>query len=185
MNCCYRKSLAILMIRIAYSSLFTYCPPMGKTSAKLGLSAKSSSTIRTKRELSQAIGEVSRLWREEKKQTKKTNNQKKTMRQVLMQLHRHPDGMPQGEQTHKQNREHPTLVRLLDQLESRKWIARVQAQEDKRRKYVVLTPKAAEQICIIEKLSQNLRDRMMDGLSPEEVRAGLDVLKHLRSNLLA
>jgi len=173
------------MIRIAYSSLFTYCPPMGKTSAKLGLSAKSSSPISPKRELSQAIGEVSRLWREEMNQALKPFGLNLSMRQVLMQLHRHPDGMPQGELARRLSIEHPTLVRLLDQLESRKWIARVQAQEDKRRKYVVLTPKAAEQICIIEKLSQNLRDRMMDGLSPEEVRAGLDVLKHLRSNLLA
>lgn len=158
---------------------------MGKTSAKLGLSAKSSSPISPKRELSQAIGEVSRLWREEMNQALKPFGLNLSMRQVLMQLHRHPDGMPQGELARRLSIEHPTLVRLLDQLESRKWIARVQAQEDKRRKYVVLTPKAAEQICIIEKLSQNLRDRMMDGLSPEEVRAGLDVLKHLRSNLLA
>src|SRR3569833_678944 len=135
MNCCYRKSLAILMIRIAYSSLFTYCPPKGKTSAKHGQTAKTSSPNSPKHKISQAIGEVSRLWREEMNQALKPFGLNLSMRQVLMQLHRHPAGMPPGELARRLSIEHPTLVRLLDQLESWKWIARVQAQEDKRRKY--------------------------------------------------
>src|SRR3954469_24629413 len=92
-----------------------------------------------KRELSQMIGEVSRAWRHEMNQRLKPFGLNLSMRQVLMQLHRHPGGLMQRDLACKLGIEGPTLVRLLDQLEKKQWIQRVTAQNDKRCKYSVLT----------------------------------------------
>jgi len=46
-----------------------------------------------------------------------------------------------------------------------------------------LTPKATEQLQVIEKLSQKLRDRMMRGLTETQIDAGLNVMRRIRDNL--
>src|SRR3954470_15612236 len=85
-----------------------------------------------KRELSQMIGEVSRAWRYEMNLRLKPFGLNLSMRQVLLQLHRHPAGLMQRELARKLGIENPTLVRLLDQLEQKEWIRRVAMPEDKR-----------------------------------------------------
>ena len=106
-------------------------------------------------------------------------------RQVLIQLQRHPDGLIQRELARKLGIESPTLVRLLDLLERKEWIQRVVSHVDKRQKYVVLTPKANEQLLIIEKLSRALRAEMMEGLSIAEIESSTLVMRRMKANLLA
>jgi MarR family transcriptional regulator, transcriptional regulator for hemolysin len=136
-----------------------------------------------KLELSQMIGEVSRAWRHEMNQRLKPFGLNVSMRQVLMQLHKNPEGLMQRDLARKLGIEGPTLVRLLDQLEKKQWIRRVTASDDKRCKYSMLTPKATEQIQIIEKLSHELRIKMMKGLSREKIEAGLHAMTQIRDNL--
>lgn len=81
--------------------------------------------------------------------------------------------------------ESPTLVRLLDILEEKEWIQRTTSASDKRRKYAVLTPKANEQLQIIEKLSKELRAEMMQGLSIAEIAGSTLVMRKMKNNLLA
>lgn len=130
------------------------------------------------------IGEISRAWRHEMNQRLKPFGLNLSMRQVLVQLHRNPDGLMQRDLAHKLGIEGPTLVRLLDLLEQKEWTQRISAPDDKRRKYVVLTPKAAEQIEIIEELSGQLRAEMMTGLSDADIEAGLGIMRRIRHNLL-
>ena len=134
-------------------------------------------------ELGRTIGDVSRAWRHEMNLRLKPFGLNLSMRQVLVQLHRHPDGLMQRDLARKLGIEGPTLVRLLDQLEEKKWIRRVVVANDKRRKYSVLTKKATTQIQIIETVSQELRNLMMDGLSAQEIGAGLKVMQRIRENL--
>jgi MarR family transcriptional regulator for hemolysin len=136
-----------------------------------------------KREFGQMIGQVSRAWRYEMNQQLKPFGLNVSTRQVLMQLHRNPDGLMQRDLAHLLGIEGPTLVRLLDQLEKKQWIWRITAPHDKRRKYSVLTPKATEQIHIIEKITKELRNRMMQGLSMEKIDAGLRAMQQIRDNL--
>ena len=137
-----------------------------------------------RQELGQTIGEVSRAWRHHMNQRLKPFGLNVSMRQVLIQLHRHPDGLMQRELAEKLGIEGPTLVRLLDRLEKREWIKRIVAGDDKRRKYAVLSTKASEQLEIIEKQSQALRSEMMKGLSATELENGLGIMSRLRDNLL-
>ncbi|WP_334187335.1 MarR family transcriptional regulator [Noviherbaspirillum sp.] len=136
------------------------------------------------RELGQTIGEISRTWRYEMNTRLKPYGLNQSMQQVLVQLHRHPDGLMQRDLARKLGIEGPTLVRLLDVLEQKELIARIPSPDDKRRKYSVLTTKAAEQIRIIEKISGELRSVMLEGLSSAEIDSGLQLVRRMRNNLL-
>ncbi|MDB5838699.1 MAG: transcriptional regulator, MarR family [Herminiimonas sp.] len=140
---------------------------------------------RAKIELGRTIGEVSRAWRFEMNRRLKPFGLNLSMRQVLVQLQRHPDGLIQRDLARRLGIEGPTLVRLLDKLEERAWIQRMPGVGDKRRKYAVLTPKATEQLQIIEQLTAELRVLMMSGISADELQAGLNVMAQIRNNLMA
>jgi MarR family transcriptional regulator for hemolysin len=137
------------------------------------------------RELGQTIGDVSRAWRYEMNLRLKPFGLNLSLRQVLVQLHRHPHGLVQKELARKLGIEEPTLARLLEQLEKKEWINRFAAVEDKRCKVSKLTSKAAKQIQIIEKLSRQLRKEIMLGLEEAEMQAGLHILNRIRDNLHA
>jgi len=135
------------------------------------------------RELSRAIGTVSHDWRQQMNRRLKPFGLNLSMRQVLLQLHRQPQGLMQRELAERLGIEGATLARLLDTLEQRRWIRRVQAADDKRRKYAVLTAGASAQIAIIESQSEELRSRMLAGLTPAEIEAGLTLMRRLLHNL--
>ena len=139
--------------------------------------------IEGQRKMGQTIGDVSRAWRYEMNLMLKPFGLSLSQRQVLMQLHRHPEGLMQTELALKLGIESPTLVRLLDLLEKKEWIRRVILPDDRRRKYCVLTSKAKEQIVIIDKISRHLRDRMMAGIPGAEINAALSVMDRIRDNL--
>ncbi|HZW21868.1 MarR family transcriptional regulator [Noviherbaspirillum sp.] len=136
------------------------------------------------RELGQMIGNVSRAWRYEINQRLKPFGLNQSMQQVLMQLHRNPEGLFQRELARRLGIEGPTLVRLLDQLEKQELIRRVASPDDKRMKYSLLTPKAARQVALIEDAMSELRSVMMQGLSSDEIEAGLEIMQRMHQNLL-
>jgi len=119
--------------------------------------------------LGRVIGEVSRAWRYEMNRALKPLGLNLSMRLVLLQLQRNPDGLMQADLARSLGIEGPTLVRLLDKLEQKGWIARIADADDRRRKYTVLTSEAAGQVRSIEQLSEALREKMMAGLSVEQL----------------
>ena len=147
-------------------------------------SKKSVALTERQRELGQTIGDITRAWRHEMNQRLKPFGLNQSMQQVLVQLHRHPDGLMQRDLARKLGIEGPTLVRLLDLLEQKEWIRRIASPDDKRRKYSVLTPKATEQIQIIEKITAELRALMLAGLTGADVDAALALMRKMRDNLL-
>ena len=135
--------------------------------------------------LGRVIGEASRAWRYEMNRALKPLGLNLSMRLVLLQLQRNPEGLMQADLARNLGIEGPTLVRLLDKLEQKGWIARVASAEDRRRKYTVLTPAAAGQVRIIEQLSDRLREKMMAGLDIEQLQQCAQVMTRIRNNLQA
>ena len=135
--------------------------------------------------LGRVIGEVSRAWRYEMNRALKPLGLNLSMRLVLVQLQRNPEGLMQLDLARSLGIEGPTLVRLLDKLEQKGWIARISDEEDRRRKYTVLTPEAAGQVRIIEQLSDDLREKMMAGLSIEQLDQCAQIMTRIRNNLQA
>ena len=135
--------------------------------------------------LGRMIGEVSRAWRYEMNRALKPLGLNLSMRLVLLQLQRNPDGLMQADLARSLGIEGPTLVRLLDKLEQKGWIARIADADDRRRKYTVLTSEAAGQVRTIEQLSEALREKMMAGLSVEQLDQCAQVMTRIRNNLQA
>ena len=133
--------------------------------------------------LGRVIGEVSRAWRYEMNRTLRPLGLNLSMRLVLLQLQRNPEGLMQTDLARSLGIEGPTLVRLLDKLEQKGWIARIASEDDRRRKYTVLTPAAAGQVRIIEQLSDTLREKMMGGLSIEQLAQCTQAMTRMRNNL--
>jgi MarR family transcriptional regulator for hemolysin len=135
--------------------------------------------------LARVIGEVARTWRHEMNRALRPLGLNLSMRQVLVQLQRNPGGLMQAELARSLGIEGPTLVRLLDRLEEKGWVARITSIDDKRRKYTVLTASAADQVRVIEQLSDTLRTRMMSGLTTEQLDQCAQVMTKIRNNLYA
>jgi MarR family transcriptional regulator for hemolysin len=135
--------------------------------------------------LGRVIGEVSRAWRYEMNRALRPLGLNLSMRLVLLQLQRNPEGLMQADLARSLGIEGPTLVRLLDKLEQKGWIARIASEDDRRRKYTVLTPDAAGQVRIIEQLSDTLREKMLAGLSIEQLAQCTQAMTRMRNNLQA
>ncbi|MDB5757686.1 MAG: transcriptional regulator, MarR family [Burkholderia sp.] len=135
--------------------------------------------------LGRMIGEVSRAWRYEMNRALKPLGLNLSMRLVLLQLQRNPGGLMQADLARSLGIEGPTLVRLLDKLEQKGWIARVADADDRRRKYTVLTSEAAGQVRMIEQLSDTLREKMLAGLSVEQLDLCAQAMMRMRNNLQA
>lgn len=133
--------------------------------------------------LGRVIGEVSRAWRYEMNRALKPLGLNLSMRLVLLQLQRNQEGLMQADLARSLGIEGPTLVRLLDKLEQKGWIARIVDAGDRRRKYTVLTPEAAGQVKVIEQLSDTLREKMMAGLSIEQLDQCAQIMTRIRNNL--
>ena len=133
--------------------------------------------------LARLIGEVSRAWRYQMNRALRPLGLNLSMRQVLVQLQRNPGGLMQAELARNLGIEGPTLVRLLDKLEEKGWIARIVSTDDRRRKYSVLTPKAAEQVRLLESLSEDLRSSMMAGLITQQLDQCSQAMTRIRDNL--
>lgn len=135
--------------------------------------------------LAQAIGEVAREWRFQMNQSLKPLGLNLSTRQVLLQLHRNPDGLAQHQLARKLGIEAPTLVPLLDRLEKRRWLARKPDPEDKRRKRVVLLAAGRRLVVKIETISVGLRQKMMRGMAVPDIAASAALLNQVRDNMLA
>lgn len=77
----------------------------------------------------------------------------------------------------------PSVSNMISRLESKELIERISEGEDRRKRYLVLTPKADR---LLNETYQSLRDfeaQMLEGFSPEELDAGVLFLQRILSNL--
>ena len=102
----------------------------------------------------------------------------------LMELAR-ADGPIQSDLAGLLDIEQPTLVRLLDGLERTGMIERRAVEGDRRARRVFLTENAREQAQDILDFLAELRAGILQGITPEELEAALDVLRRTSRNIAA
>ncbi|KQV81957.1 MarR family transcriptional regulator [Rhizobium sp. Root1220] len=95
----------------------------------------------------------------------------------LIALLRHGDRIPQGVLAERVGVEGPTLVRVLDSLESDGLISRVPDEADRRIKLVQLTAAGTAVAERAESCAAELREQILGELDPEQVDAALAVLR--------
>jgi MarR family transcriptional regulator for hemolysin len=77
-----------------------------------------------------------------------------------------------------------TLVRLLDRMEEAGWIERRPDPSDRRARRLFLAEKARPLFTEIRRIADATRKEAMDGLSVERQELLIDMLVHIRANLL-
>jgi MarR family transcriptional regulator for hemolysin len=132
-----------------------------------------------------AIADVSRAWRNRLNQRLKPLGLSQAKWLVLLQLMRQREGIVQGELASLLGIEGPTLVRLIDRLESYGLVRRSVAAEDRRRKTVCLTERALPVMKKVEKTVRDLRQEVLADISLRELESGLRLLQKVKDRLEA
>jgi MarR family transcriptional regulator for hemolysin len=93
------------------------------------------------------------------------------------------DGVRQGAVADALGVEGPSLTRVIDQLVAAELMQRKEDPSDRRAKTLHLTPAGAAQRLCIESVLMDLRRRVFDGASYEDLAAFVRVLELLRGHL--
>ena len=79
--------------------------------------------------------------------------------------------------------EGPTLVRLLDNLESLGWIARQAVEGDRRAKQIVLTEEGRRQADEVDLIARDFRGTLFRDIDPEDMATAIKVVRHISANM--
>jgi len=102
---------------------------------------------------------------------------------VLTHLFR-KDGITQSELAETLELEKPSLGRLLDRLESKGWVRRMEDPKDRRAKQVFLTEAVQEPMQVMRDVAASVREDALCGLSTAEQDRFVDALLTIKANLM-
>ena len=129
------------------------------------------------------LNDVSRLMRTNFDRRAKSIGLTRSQWWVLTHLYRR-DGLVQAELAEILEIERPTVGRLLDRLEAKGWLRRETDLDDRRVKRVYLTDEVKPAMKSLRRIAADLRKESLDGLNESERERLVDILIHMKSNLL-
>lgn len=94
------------------------------------------------------------------------------------------DGLNQRELAEDLGIETPTIVRLLDGMESQDFVERRLEVTDRRAKRIHLTTHGRKSAEEIEELARQIRVEVLEGIDPEEKKVALKVVNTIVDNIL-
>lgn len=130
-----------------------------------------------------AIGDCARIWRARVNERLRPLGLSQATWQALWHLSPFPDGLVQSELAERLGIEGPTLVRLLDRLESEGLVKRQCVSRDRRFKRVVLTEAAKPVLEQVKAIITGLRTEVMADIPDEDLDRGLQLLNLIRERL--
>ena len=110
------------------------------------------------------IAETARRWRQLLDDRLRDTGLSQARWLALLHLHRLGDGVSQIALAQSIGIEGASLVRVLDDLESRGLVERHVDPHDRRAKRLVLTPEGAQAMLQVDTIADELRDELLDGL---------------------
>lgn len=125
-----------------------------------------------------------RIWRNLVDERLKSAEQTQPRWRVLSWANLLP-GITQTELAERMGISGPTLVRILDSLETQGLIERRESAEDRRVKEIHLTSRGQPVVEQIDAEVSEIRNAVLDGVSVEDLHTCLNVLSHIRHNLAA
>lgn len=135
-----------------------------------------------KRDFCFALGEATRLSRQAMDRQMKPLGLSQATWRTLFWLDRHGEGITQRVLAEKMGIEGPTLVRLLDNLERSGLVERQPSPTDRRANILRLTAKARPVVKAINRVAEEIRAELLDGLDDEAVEAAQSVLQRMAEN---
>ena len=104
---------------------------------------------------------------------------------TLLHIARGGAGLLQKDLAERMGIEGPTLVRLLDALETAGLVTRREAEGDRRGKTLALTPTAQPIVDEIERVVGESRQRLLGDVSDEDIASCIRVFRHIREKISA
>ena len=137
-----------------------------------------------RRELLYAMGMVHKQWRRAVDRLLSPLGLSQALWLPLLHLARAPGAMRQKDLAQSLGLDSSSVVRLVDGLDAKGWIARVD-DSDRRVKKIALTPTGQAQVQALQGLIENARASVLQGLSPDDVLHAHTVTQRLLANLQA
>lgn len=91
--------------------------------------------------------------------------------------------LTQRELAEAMNVESPSLVRLLDRLETKGWVKREQSTRDRRMKFVLLTEKGLHYFDELVRVAQQLEVELTAGVDARQLQSAIVVLEQIYGRL--
>lgn len=129
-----------------------------------------------------ALARVYRRWRKLLDERLKDLGVTQARWTTMVYLHKSGEGLTQRDLASRMAIENPTLVRLLDNLESQGLVQRKACEDDRRARRLFLTPQGTEFMDVLYKRSGDLRDELLEGVSEKDLKATLKVMDRILSN---
>jgi len=103
---------------------------------------------------------------------------------VVLELSRSPEPMTQSALAAELGVESPTIVRLIDRLADKGWLAREPCPVDRRARYVRLTPRAQRLARDLEVVVGEVRRELLRDLGKTELERCVDALSKIETRAL-
>lgn len=129
------------------------------------------------------LGQIARLWRAEVDRRLSPHGLTESRWRLLLALHKAEASMRQKELADELGVQGPTLVRMLDWLETEKLVERRSINGDKRCKTIHLTARAEPSLEHIKSVVESVREDIFEGIEPADIDTCLSVIDRLASNL--
>lgn len=133
------------------------------------------------RTLGQLLGEVTNIWRTVLDRRLKPLGLSQARWRVLLHVARAGHPLTQTELAARLGVGGPSLVSLLDRMESDGWISRRRHATDRRRNQIHLAPRAEKMMPTITAEAEQLRRDLTEGLDPAEIATAKRVLARIRA----
>jgi MarR family transcriptional regulator, transcriptional regulator for hemolysin len=130
--------------------------------------------------LGRALVETSRAWRTTLDKRLQPLGLSQSRWMVLLILEHHGDGMTQKSLSELLGIEGPSLVGVLDRMETDGWVERRVSVEDRRAKNVHRTGKAIEMTREIRQVADGLRAELLKGIPKNEIEQTMNLLQTLK-----
>lgn len=102
---------------------------------------------------------------------------------ILRLLKRSGSGATQSALATELEIEGPTLVRLLDNLESLGWIERQAVEGDRRAKQIVLTQEGGRQADEVDLIARGFRSVLFRDIDAADMATAIKVIRHISENM--
>lgn len=102
---------------------------------------------------------------------------------ILRLLKRSGTGLVQSVLASELEIEGPTLVRLLDNLESLGWIERQAVETDRRAKQIVLTEAGMQEASEVERIARDFREVLFRDIDPADMATAIKVIALVQANM--
>ena len=129
------------------------------------------------------LGDTARNWRNKLDQRLKPLGMSQAKWLVLLHLNMASHDMTQKELSERLGIEGPSLVRLLDRMETDGWVRRRASTEDRRAKTVHYTRKASGMIREIKRVAARLRRELLSDINEKELAIASSVMQRIKQRI--